>query len=227
MPSITPALRNWLLCEVNGRRVPYRREKTVLALFEDQAKRRPDAPAVTFAHRTLTYGALNRHANALARQLAAAGVGRGDFVPLVLRNGLELPLSMLALMKLAAPFVPVDEQWPAERLEQMIAAIEPKIVLCAPDGARPSGFRDVVVELDAVGQDTSDDHGEPAGLDEKVYGFYTSGSTGLPKCTVNIHRGLLNRFGYMTRAFSDGDDEVVLQNSRPAFDSSLWQLLWA
>jgi amino acid adenylation domain-containing protein/thioester reductase-like protein len=66
----------------------------------------------------------------------------------------------------------------------------------------------------------------PAGLDDIAYGFYTTGSTGAPKCALNLHRGLLNRFLYMSRWFGGGTDEIVLQNSRHVFDSSLWQLLW-
>jgi amino acid adenylation domain-containing protein/thioester reductase-like protein len=84
------------------------------------------------------------------------------------------------------------------------------------------------LELDAIGLAPTAlaPPGPPATLDDAVYGFYTSGSTGTPKCAINIHRGLLNRFTYMTRTLSDRTDEVVLQNSRPQFDSSLWQLLW-
>ncbi|HKR48265.1 MAG TPA: non-ribosomal peptide synthetase [Pseudonocardiaceae bacterium] len=225
--AITRELRGRLLGAFNGRRVPYSQDRTILQLFEDRARERPDAPALTVSDRTLSYRQLNGHANALAEQLHQAGVGRGDFVPLVLRNGLELPLSMLALMKLAAPFVPLDDLHPAERLDGMIATVEPKVVLYSPaSGTHTRWTPSLLVNVADLGECDSDDFGPPAGMNDIIYGFYTSGSTGLPKCTVNIHRGLLNRFGYMTRRFSGRTDEVVLQNSRQAFDSSLWQLLW-
>lgn len=225
--TITRELRSRLLGAFNGRRVPYPQDRTILRLFEDRARERPNAPALTVGDRTLSYRQLNGHANVLAEQLRQVGVGRGDFVPLVLCNGLELPLSMLALMKLAAPFVPLDDLCPAERLDGMIATVEPKVVLYSPaSGTSTRWTPSLLVDVADLGERDSDDFGPPAGMDDIVYGFYTSGSTGLPKCTLNIHRGLLNRFGYMTRRFSGGTDEVVLQNSRQAFDSSLWQLLW-
>ncbi|MFD2350853.1 AMP-binding protein [Nonomuraea ferruginea] len=59
-----------------------------------------------------------------------------------------------------------------------------------------------------------------------IYGFYTSGSTGAPKCALNHHRGLVNRLTTMSRRFGDGADHVTLQNSRSTFDSSMWQVLW-
>jgi len=227
MTAITSELRSQLLGAFNGRRVPYPQDRTILQLFEDRARERPNAPALTVSDRTLSYRQLNGHANALAEQLHQAGVGRGDFVPLVLCNGLELPLSMLALMKLTAPFVPLDELHPAERLDGMIATVEPKVVLYSPASETHTRWTpSLLVNVADLGDRDSDDFGPPAGMDDIVYGFYTSGSTGLPKCTLNIHRGLLNRFGYMTRRFSNRTDEVVLQNSRQAFDSSLWQLLW-
>ncbi|WP_188316616.1 non-ribosomal peptide synthetase [Solihabitans fulvus] len=227
MAPVASELRSRLLGEFNGRRVFYPQDRTVLQLFEDRARRQPDAPAVTFGDRTLTYGRLNRLANTLAGRLREAGVGRGDLVPLLLRNGFELPLSMLAAMKLAAPFVPFDDLWPGDRLDRMIETLRPTVLVCSPaTEPRPGWPATLSVDVDDLAERDSDDHGSPAGMDDLIYGFYTSGSTGLPKCTLNIHRGLLNRFGYMTRAFSDRTDEVVLQNSRPAFDSSLWQLLW-
>jgi amino acid adenylation domain-containing protein/thioester reductase-like protein len=225
--TITRELRSQLLGAFNGRRVPYPQDRTILRLFEDRARERPNAPALTVGDRTLSYRQLNGHANVLAEQLRQVGVGRGDFVPLVLRNGLELPLSMLALMKLAAPFVPLDDLCPAERLDGMIATVEPKVVLHSPASETHTRWTPLLlVDVADLDERDSDDFGPPAGMDDIVYGFYTSGSTGLPKCTLNIHRGLLNRFGYMTRRFSGRTDEVVLQNSRQAFDSSLWQLLW-
>ena len=64
------------------------------------------------------------------------------------------------------------------------------------------------------------------GPGDLCYGFFTSGTTGIPKCALNRHGGLANRLRFMTRWFAAGDDDVVLQNSKHTFDSSLWQLMW-
>nr|WSX78077.1 non-ribosomal peptide synthetase [Streptomyces sp. NBC_00899] len=210
-----------------GESVPYPVDSTVLQLFEREAAAAPERVALTFGDATLTYGELNGRANRLAERLRALGVRRGDFVPLVMGNCLELPLSMIALMKLAAPFVPVDETWPRERFEEVIETLAPPVVLQAGKVDPPTDDARLFLVVDAASFDElhSNLHGPSAGLDDLAYGFFTSGSTGTPKCALNVHRGLLNRFVHMTRRFGGGSD-VVLQNSRHVFDSSLWQLLW-
>ncbi|MDQ3402550.1 MAG: amino acid adenylation domain-containing protein, partial [Actinomycetota bacterium] len=223
-----PELRARLLGEFSGRAYPYPTDRTILRLYEDWVVRTPDSPALTFGETTLSYRDLDRRANALAEILRGRGVGLGDFVPLVMRNGLDLPVSIIALMKLGAPFVPIDDLWPAERLAAMIESVRPVAVLhdgAVDAAALPESLR-LKVDIDTLGERESADFGVPAGMTDLIYGFYTSGSTGLPKCTLNIHRGLLNRFLYMTRRFGDRSDQVVLQNSRHVFDSSIWQLLW-
>ncbi len=212
---------------IAGRSVAYPVDRTVLQLFQDRARAVPDAPAVTFGGRTLSYRELDRRANDLAEHLGRLGVRRGDFVPLAVDGGLELPLAMIAAMKLAAPFVPIDDTAPADRVTRMIETLDAKVVVRSRTGRPlPLDVPSVHVDVTALRDRPTPPAVAPAGLDDLVYGFYTSGSTGVPKCTLNIHRGLLNRFTYMSRHLSDRPDEVVLQNSRHQFDSSLWQLLW-
>src|SRR5262245_58989458 len=95
-------LRAQLLNVFSGRAYPYSADRTILQLFEEWARKAPDSPALTFGEVTLSYHMLDRRANALAETLRARGIGRGDFVPLVMRNGLDLPVSIVALMKLGA-----------------------------------------------------------------------------------------------------------------------------
>lgn len=210
-----------------GRYVRYRKDRNVLQLFESWAAATPEATAVTFDTDRLTYRQLDQRANALAARLAEHGIARGDFVPLAVEGGLELPVAMIAAMKLGAPFVPIDGQGPADRIDRMIDTLDAKLVVCsAGQRDHPFGVPSLPVDAMALPERCSAPQTTPVGLDDPVYGFYTSGSTGLPKCAVNIHRGLLNRFLYMSERLSGRSDEVVLQNSRQQFDSSLWQLLW-
>lgn len=222
-----------------GRAVEYPKSLTVAGLIEASAAALPAASAVTFGSMCITYAQLNRAADRLASRLAALTVGRGDFVPLVMRNGPELPVAMLAAMKLAAPFVPVDDAAPEHVRDRMISALSPKLLLSSLPAAPPASVPCVPVDLPVLLADEAGTEGQGAGRDEGrrrpaggpgiddiAYGFYTTGSTGAPKCALNVHRGLLNRFSYMSRRFGGLGDEVVLQNSRHVFDSSLWQLLW-
>lgn len=195
-------------------------------LIERQVRRTPEHPAITYQHSTLTYARLDALAGGLADELAAAGVGRGDLVPVLMVNCLELPVSCLAAMKLGAVFLPLDPLWPRQRVRAALDVLKPKVVLHGqvppPDGhpARwmPVDVRRIVPNPDRAALDCA--------ADEPVYGIFTSGTTGTPKCAMNTHGGLANRFRFMTRYFRATGEEVVLQNSKHTFDSSLWQLLW-
>ena len=112
-----------------GDAVEYPKSRTVIQLIEAAAQRRPSAPAVTFGDLSLTYRQLNGCAERLAEQLRVMGSGPGDFLPLLMRHGPELPVAMLAAMKLAAPFVPVDDAMPPHVQERMIGALGARLAL--------------------------------------------------------------------------------------------------
>lgn len=222
-------VRARLLGKLSGQAHPYPTDRTILHLFEESAALVPESPAVTFNGTSLSYRELDQRANGAAEALQSRGVSRGDLVPLIVRNGLELPISVIALMKLGAPFVPIDDLWPAHRLNEMIQTIRPKVVLYADEDDAVTLLPDVLglpIRADRIPERPQVDLGPGPTPDDLIYGFYTSGSTGAPKCALNAHRGLLNRFLYMTRRFGGSRDAVVLQNSRHVFDSSIWQLLW-
>lgn len=201
---------------------PYR---AISLLIEEQAARTPDRPAVAYRDATLDYRALHRLGNGLAAELSAAGVRRGMLVPLTLVNGLELPLTLIALHRLGAAFVLCDPAWPADRMKAAMAALDPELLLGA-DHPGAAGIRAHPVSLDRIVPSDRGPGTAAPGPADPAYGVFTSGTTGTPKCAVNLHRGLANRFAFMTRYFGADGGEVVLQNSRHTFDSAIWQLLW-
>jgi amino acid adenylation domain-containing protein/thioester reductase-like protein len=219
--------RNRLLVEFNGLPVPYRKDRTILDLFETCVARAGDRPAIRFGEDTLSYAALNGKANALAQRVREAGVTKGDLVPVVTGGGVELPIAMIALMKLGVAFVPVDVAWPDERIRVIFNELKPKVALY-------KDLNQVVVSavpsLCFVASSLDEQAAAPTAVkilpDDLIYGFFTSGSTGVPKCALNLHGGLLNRFQAMSRRFGADGNDIVLQNSKHVFDSSIWQLLW-
>jgi amino acid adenylation domain-containing protein/thioester reductase-like protein len=214
-----------------GARLTVRRDVSILDLFEAVAAGRPDRPAIRFRDQVATYGQLNADADALAGRLRAAGTRAGDFVPLVISEGLAFPVGLLAAMKLAAPFVPIDPHWPLARLRELFRQLDAPAILSVTEHAPTLellGLSERVVTADDGGA-RGGPVGPPGprpGPGDLIYGYFTSGSTGTPKCALNRHGGLVNRMAAMSAHFGAGAGQVVLQNSKPTFDSSMWQLLW-
>ena len=225
--GLSESERRVLFHEFADARVDYPKDKTLIDLFEEQVGRSFDQTAAVFNEHVVRYCELDGKANSLTNHLHASGVGKGDVVPIVAGHGLEFLTSIIALMKLGTIFVPFDAQWPEKRIEMLMRELRPKVVLATRpcQALVPTGFDVHVVDcvdlpVSGAGQRNS------VFPSDAIYGFYTSGSTGTPKCAINIHRGLVNRLCYMTRRYAIRTEDVVLQNSRNAFDPSIWQLLW-
>ena len=210
---------------VLGRSVSYPRHLTILDLFERLAASNPTRIAARYGLSSLTYQELDRRAAALAVRLAEMGVSKGTIVPVAISNSLELPLAWLAVLKLAAVFVPLDPEWPQDRLIALVQMIAPRVVL-VDSQVVPYSVAQLQVDGPSLLNQEQELFAVRPSPDDLAYGFFTSGSTGIPKCALNTHRGLMNRFCFMTRRFVRHGHKVTLQNSRHVFDSSLWQLLW-
>ncbi|HTZ42267.1 MAG TPA: amino acid adenylation domain-containing protein [Jatrophihabitans sp.] len=223
---MTAVPRSTVCHPVNGLVRPYPAERTTLDLIEARVARHPAAVAVGYGDTELTYAELDRRANQLAATFLDRGARPDRLLPLLVTDGLELPLSILAAMKANVPFVPMDPRWPADRIGALLATLRTDLLVAGPRTDPVAASLGTPVEVDAgalTGSPARPDVARPDRTD-LFYGFFTSGTTGLPKCTLNHHRGLVNRFTTMSRLFGEG--HVALQNSKSVFDSSLWQLLW-
>ncbi|MDC6132369.1 amino acid adenylation domain-containing protein, partial [Burkholderia gladioli] len=198
------------------------------ALFEAQAARTPDAPALVDGARSLDYGTLDALANRLARHLAAAGVAAGERVAILLDRSIELILAELAILKCGAVYVPLDRNAPAERQAFMLADCGARCLLSLSGHAAPDLVALRRIDIDTVLADADPHPDAPppaasAGGDQAAYIMYTSGSTGQPKGVIIAHRGI-NRLvvnnGYAEFAPSDR----IAFTSNPAFDASTMEV---
>ncbi|WP_410599078.1 non-ribosomal peptide synthetase [Amycolatopsis sp. lyj-90] len=190
------------------------------------ARATPDTVAVYAADGTLTYERFLSHADALAVRIRAVTKENGALIPVLVADGLALPVSWAAAMIAGIGYVPVDPHWPTGRIAQVLDLLDAPVVLCADVAAIPAAHRDRAIPVDLAEAGEPDDLPGP-GPDDVVYGVYTSGTTGTPLCAVNLHRGLANRLAFMDRWFGPpAVREVVLQNTRHTFDSAFWQLFW-
>src|SRR5262245_42097913 len=172
-----------------------------------EAAARPDALAVVARERPLTYGMLERRANALAHRLRTLGVGTDAIVAVVAPRSAELIVAALAVLKAGGAYLPLDPTYPRERLAFMLADAEPAVVLHATGlaSALPS-HTCPTIEVDAMEADEADRPPPAAGETSAhlAYVIYTSGSTGQPKGVECTRRGLANLVRWHRAAFEIG-----------------------
>ncbi|MGE7438289.1 amino acid adenylation domain-containing protein, partial [Kitasatospora sp. NPDC001175] len=208
--------------------------QTVPALFEAQVTRTPDAPALLFQDTVLSYAELDRRANRLARLLIGRGVGPESVVALLLPRSAELVVAALAVLKAGAAYLPVDPEYPAERIAYLFADGAPRLTVV--DGrtaaSLPAGTEHV--DLDEAGLDgfaadavTDRDRLGVLGLQHPAYVIYTSGSTGRPKGVVATHAGVANLLAAQRERLDVGPGDRVLQFASFSFDAAFWETVMA
>ncbi|MBS9371963.1 non-ribosomal peptide synthase/polyketide synthase [Rhodococcus sp. B50] len=198
----------------------------------------PDTDAVVCEGRRLTYGELDAWSNRLARVLVAAGAGPETFVAVGIARSLESVAVIWAVAKSGAAFVPVDPNYPAERIEYMLTDCGAML------GLTTAAHRDILPDtvpwlvlddpdLDArIGQASADpvtDDDRPVTLlfDHPAYLIYTSGSTGRPKGVVVPHRGLANLSATLHTRLAPPPAARVSHFSSPSFDASIFEYMTA
>ena len=201
-------------------------------LVEEQARARPDSPAVVFHERTLSYAELNARANQVARALAALGARRDTLVGLCLRRSEDLPVGLLGILKSGAAYLPLDPAYPAARLAFMLEDAGIELLVTRQDlldGLPPHRARALCLDRDRarIEAESPDDPRFGAGPDDLAYAIYTSGSTGQPKAALLRHRGLCNVSHEQARTFGAGPGTRVLQFSSLSFDASTFDVVMA
>ncbi|MFD5799520.1 amino acid adenylation domain-containing protein, partial [Streptomyces diastatochromogenes] len=171
---------------------------TLPELFEAQVARTPDAVAVVADGVEVSFAELDARANRLARLLAGRGVGPESVVGVALARGTDMLVSLLAVMKAGGAYLPVDPEYPAERIAAVLADAAPVVVVTsqAAAGAIPSGGPAVVLDEPAVVAELAGLSDASPGVevlpDHPAYVIFTSGSTGRPKGVAVTYGGLAN-----------------------------------
>ncbi|MCF4140793.1 amino acid adenylation domain-containing protein [Streptomyces sp. Tue 6430] len=228
-----PVERHELLVRRNdtGHEVP---ATTLTALLAGQAARTPDAPALVFEDTTLTYAELDARANRLARRLVAEGVGPEGTVAVAVPRSPELVVALLAVLKAGAAYLPVDPDYPADRIGHLLTEARPALLLTVAAAGLPErpGPRvprlalddaELIAGLEAIDSSPLPETARP---DNPAYVIYTSGSTGRPKGVPVPHRGIVNRLLWMQDRYGLRADDRVLQKTPSGFDVSVWEFFW-
>ncbi|MFJ9055025.1 amino acid adenylation domain-containing protein [Streptomyces sp. NPDC102409] len=201
---------------------------TLIGPIESRAARTPDATALVFGGTALTYEELNTRANRLARHLRTFGARPGAVVAVSVPRSVELVVSLLAVLKAGAAYLPLDPDYPEQRLTYMLRDAAPVCAVTDRAGRLPEDTGTPLVVLD--GLDVSGylwvNPSRPLTPAHPAYVIYTSGSTGRPKGVVVSHGAIDNRLRWMQSAYGLTADDRVLQKTPSSFDVSVWEFFW-
>lgn len=205
--------------------------------FEKQAALRPDAIAVVYENQELSYAELNERANRLARMMISEGVGPEQFVALALPRSLEMAVGLLAVLKAGAAYLPLDPDYPADRIAFMLKDAQPAFIMTNTKAANhiPPVENVPKIVLDdpelaeklntyPAGNPKNKDRTQPLSPLNTAYVIYTSGSTGVPKGVMIPHQNVTRLFAATEHWFRFSSGDIWTMFHSYAFDFSVWEI---
>lgn len=236
LPLLTEAEDRQLSHEWNATAADFpelERARSINQLFEQQAARNPANTAVVFEDQRLNYGELNARANQLARYLRRKGAGPEVSIAICVERSIEMIVGLLAILKAGAAYVPLEPNYPLERMSFIIDDSQAGLVLTQtslsallPTSLPLSAVPAVCIDDIQAGLDRESSENFENGLtaDNAAHVIYTSGSTGRPKGVVSSHAASLNRFAWMWRQYPFAPGEVCCQKTSLSFVDSIWEI---
>lgn len=217
---VTPDEKKKILYDFNNTSADYPRDKTITQLFEEQVEKTPDNIAVVFEDQKLTYRELNERANSLANYLRSQKIGRNDIVGIMVNRSLEMIISILAVLKSGACYIPIDPEYPQDRIEYMLNNSNAKLLLTFKRLENKVTFDNkLFVELDNELYNSNKDNliniNKP---DDLAYIIYTSGSTGKPKGVMLKHSNINNFIQGMCNVVDFNSRKTIVSVTTISFD---------
>ncbi|MCP4155136.1 MAG: amino acid adenylation domain-containing protein, partial [bacterium] len=222
---MTEKEKKQVLFEFNETKSGYPREKTIHALFEEQAEKRGKNTAVVYDdNEELTYKELNEKANRLTHKLKTGGVTTGSVVGIMIPPSLDIPLTILAVLKAGGAFLPIDPELPEGRIQYMLTDSSAAMLITTGEYTAGSGkvgtWKGEIINPRQTTQETAATlrkETAAAGTrtpDNPVYVIYTSGTTGKPKGVLLAHRNLVNYVNWFAgKAGLSNEDNALLTSS--------------
>jgi amino acid adenylation domain-containing protein len=229
LPLLRAAERHQLVVEWNDTRRTYPTNVCLHELIEAQVARTPDAVAIVCEDESLSYRELNRRANQLAHHLRRLGVGPDAIVGVFAERSVEMIVALLATLKAGGAYLPLDPNYPAERLAFMLEDAQPLVVLaqCCLDFKLPQHASKVVFPEDGFAAESDLNPVNCTHSDNLAYVIFTSGSTGRPKGVMNTHRGICNWLLWLQETYRLTADDRILHKTPFTFDVSLGEFFWS
>src|SRR6185436_11411537 len=226
IPLLSAAERRQAIDAWNATAVDFPRDACVHELFEARAAEAPDAVALISGEASLTYAELERRANTLAHHLVRLGAVRGGRIGVSLDKSPEVAVSLQAVLKAGCAYVPLDPEYPQERLAAMLESADVHLLVTQERlAARFAGFDVRPVLVDGWTGERERPPSTGVSPEDLVYVIFTSGSTGTPKGVMLDHRGRVNNFTDFNRRFRTGQGDAVLNVSSLSFDITAYDVL--
>jgi amino acid adenylation domain-containing protein len=228
LPMLTEEERDRILTDWNDTATDYPRYSCLPDLFESQVERTPERIAVSFAGQELTYTELNERSNQVARRLRQLGIGPEIFVGICMERSIELIVGILGILKAGGAYMPLDPQYPAQRLSYMVEDAGVSVLLTEQRLAEmlPADTVRVVcldAEWESIIEESVDNLEHLAAAENPAYVIYTSGSTGMPKGVVITHKAVARTVCNSNYIKFEQDDRVA-QVSNSSFDAATFEI---
>ncbi|HLP48742.1 MAG TPA: amino acid adenylation domain-containing protein [Candidatus Kapabacteria bacterium] len=239
--------KEWVLYEFNNTAADYPKDKTIHQLFVEQAAKTPNHIAlvgVTAVETTgyqyqITYRQLNNLSDYLAGILSEKGVLPDNIVGIIIERSVDMIIGILGILKSGGAYMPIDPEYPQERIEYMLKDSGTKLLAVANDqeSEKVRRWEGEKILLESIIYDSNHLNGCPCqGLQNPAlsiqhsnhlcYIIYTSGSTGNPKGVLIEHHSLVNRLNWMQKAYPIDERDTILQKTTFTFDVSVWEIFW-
>ncbi|KAF3885893.1 MULTISPECIES: non-ribosomal peptide synthetase [Nostocales] len=234
LPLLTVQEQEQLLVEWNNTRADYPRHVSLHQLFEEQVSCSPDALAFMSLSETITYDRLNYKANQLAHYLKNLGVTTGTLVAICLERSIEMVVALLAILKAGGAYLPLDINYPLERLSFMLSDSQVSLVISQKSFVnrfeQMTNDKEQIsiicldTDWETIKQESQENPKHTSTGENLAYVIYTSGSTGTPKGVLGTHKGTVNGLHWLWKTYPFMDAEVCCQKTAISFVDSVWEI---
>ncbi len=219
--------------QLNQTAHPFPAESTIPRMFQEAAEKFPANRALSMNDVSLTYQELHETTNQIAHMLADHGVQKGDYVAIFMNRSVETVISILAILKAGGVYIPIDPEYPEDRIRYMLEDSQASYLVTttahagkAQELGRERDVRVLLVDQ-PVGEYPRTNVAVEIDPTDLAYIIYTSGSTGRPKGTLLAHQGVVNLSTWMRDYFQISETDVVFGFASFSFDASVFELFSA
>ena len=215
---VTPEEKKTLVKDFNKTELKYDRKETVIGLFEKQVEKIPEKVAIKSNHKKLTYKILNEKANMLAREMLNKGVKQHDIVGIMVNRSPEMIIGLIAILKCGATYLPIDPEYPEERVTYMLENSETKFVLVNNKTEKYIPDKYSKIDVEKVENNNTANINLKINENSLVYLIYTSGSTGKPKGVRITNKNLNNFIKGMKKLINFDSNKTMVSVTTICFD---------